>query len=80
MKKLIPIIITLVTLTSCVPSHGSYTMRGTVADIDTIVTVDGNAWEVSTDIDVGSAVVVTFDDNGTPDSIFDDIITNVVID
>lgn len=80
MKKLIPIIITLVTLTSCVPSHDTYTMRGHVADSNLIVTVDGNAWEVSTDFDTGSAVVVTFDDNGTADSIFDDVVTNVVID
>lgn len=80
MKKLIPIIITLVTLTSCAPSHDTYTMRGHVADSNLIVTVDGNAWEVSTDIDVGLSVVVTFDNNGTSNNIFDDIITNVVID
>lgn len=80
MKKLLTIIATLVVLSSCAPSHGSYTMRGTVADSDTIITTDGNAWGISTDIAVGSAVVVTFDDNGTHDSIFDDIITNVVID
>lgn len=80
MKKLLTIIATLVVLTSCAPSHNAYTMRGTVADSDLIVTVDGNAWEVSTDIDVGSAVVVTFDDNGTSNNIFDDIITSVAID
>ena len=80
MKKLIPIIITLVTLTSCASSHDTYTMRGRVADSDLIITDDGNAWGVTTDIAVGSSVVVTFDDNGTYDNIFDDIITNVTID
>lgn len=80
MKKLLTIIATLVVLSSCAPSHNAYTMRGTVTDSNLIVTVDGNAWEVSTDFVDGSSVVVTFDDNGTPDSIFDDIITNVVID
>lgn len=79
MKKLIPIIITLVTLTSCVSSHGSYTMRGTVVYSDTIVTVDGNAWEFTTDIAFGSPVVVTFDNNGTPDYIYDDIITDIEV-
>lgn len=80
MKKLIPIIITLVTLTSCAPLDSTYSMSGHVADSDLIVTEDGNAWGISTDIAVGSAVVVTFDDNGTSNNIFDDIITNVVID
>ena len=80
MKKLIPIIATLVVLSSCTPSHDAYTMSGHVADSDLIVTEDGNAWGVTTDIVIGSSVVVTFDDNGTPDSIFDDIITSVVVD
>lgn len=81
MKRLISLVATLVVLlSSCAPSHGSYTMRGTVVYSDTIVTVDGNTWGVTTDIAVGSPVVVTFDDNGTADSIFDDIITSVTMD
>lgn len=80
MKKLISLVATLVVLSSCAPSHNTYTMRGHIADSDLIVTEDGNAWEVSTDFGIGSPVVVTFDDNGTYDSIFDDIITNVTID
>ena len=79
MKKLI-LVATLVALVSCAPSHNTYTMRGTIANSDTIATEDGNAWGVTTDIAVGSSVVVTFDDNGTPDSVFDDIVTSVTID
>ena len=80
MKKLISLVATLVVLSSCAPSHGLYTMSGHIANGDTIITDDGNTWGVTTDIAVGSLVVVTFDDNGTPDYIFDDVVTNVVID
>ena len=80
MKKLISLVATLVMLTSCAPLNSTYTMSGHVADSDLIVTEDGNTWGVTTDIAVGSSVVVTFDDNGTPDSIFDDIITSVAQD
>lgn len=80
MKKVFIIIATLVTLSSCAPLNNTYTMSGHVADSDLIVTEDGNAWGVTTDIAVGSSVVVTFDDNGTPDNVFDDIVTLVTID
>lgn len=79
MKKALILIVTLVTLSSCAPLNNTYTMSGHVADSDLIVTVDGNAWEVTTDIAVGSPVVVTFDDNGSADYVFDDIITSVVV-
>lgn len=79
MKKLLTIIATLVALVSCAPSRNTYIMEGTTADNDLIITEDGNAWDVTTDIVIGSSVVVTFDNNGTPDYVFDDIITSVVV-
>lgn len=80
MKKLIPLVTALVMLASCAPLNSTYTMSGHVADSDLIVTVDGNAWAVTTDIAVCASVIVTFDDNGTPDYIYDDIVVSVAQD
>lgn len=47
--------------------------------ITTIETEDGNLWEIEDYIVPRSAkLLVTFDNNGTPDNIYDDIITQII--
>lgn len=51
-----------------------------------IITNDGNCWDYSTDIisdrtvQDNMPVFVAFDDNGTPDNIYDDVILGCVYD
>jgi hypothetical protein len=57
----------------CYATSGHYYLDGT------IITADGNAWGFDTDAfcDDDTYVQVIFDDNGTPNNIYDDIILNV---
>lgn len=53
-----------------------YTVQGHCAD-NTITTADGNIWTY-TEAPNG-CVYITFNDNGTPNNIYDDIITDVTL-
>lgn len=55
-----------------------YTTCGRYYTDGTIVTADGNVWNYHTDaICANEAVEVVFDDNGTPDNIYDDVILEI---
>lgn len=43
----------------------------------TIITNDGNIWDCQTEM-LNGAVHVVFNDNGTPDNIYDDIIIDLI--
>ena len=60
----------------------TYTAYGRYYTDGTVITNDGNEWAYSTDTIPTDAmpVWVGFDDNGTPDDIYDDIILGVVYD
>lgn len=80
MKKLFIAIITASLLvTAChAPKapHHCYATSGYYYLDGTIITADGNIWDFQTDAFTApeTAVQVIFDDNGTPDNIYDDAI------
>lgn len=68
------------------PAHTRYTANGRYYTDGTVITDDGNEWAYSTDtisdkpVYDGMPVSVGFDDNGTPDNIYDDIVLGLVWD
>lgn len=66
--------------------HTSYIASGRYYICGEVVTEDGNIWEYSQDIISeresydNEPVFVVFDDNGTPEDIYDDEICGVVLD
>lgn len=63
-----------------------YTAYGRYYTDDTIITDDGNEWGYGTDtisdkaVYDGMPIWIAFDDNGTPNNIYDDIILGCVYD
>lgn len=96
MKKIIILVIILCTtfvLIGCNADkkteykvHTRYTICGHYYINGTVITSDGNIWDYTTDTISNKpsfdnqAVYVAFDDNGTPDDIYDDIILGFVWD
>ena len=68
------------------PESTRYVAQGHYYTNGTVITTDGNEWSYTTDTisDKPSydhqAVHIGFDDNGTPDNIYDDIILGLVWD
>lgn len=96
MKKLITITLLLVSLllTACTEQtkppastpHDRYITAGRYYTDNTVITADGNIWGYSTDTisdrpaENSMPVYVAFDDNGTANNIYDDIILGLVLD
>lgn len=83
-KTLIAIITTalLASMTACAPNpapHHTYAVSGHYHLNGTIITSDGNLWDFQTSAFTTDAthIQVIFDDNGTPDNIYDDVILNI---
>lgn len=95
MKRLCCITIILCTILALVgctieptspTEHTRYTAYGRYYTNGTVVTNDGNEWDYATDLISDKTptdampIWVGFDDNGTPDNIYDDIILGLVYD
>lgn len=93
MNKALRVIISLgaaITLVGCAtaiePEHTQYVAQGRYYTAGTVVTTDGNVWNYATNTISdkipfdGMPINVGFDDNGTPDNIYDDIILGVTWD
>lgn len=57
--------------------ESTYTMHGIVIDKTTVQDDRGHLWSYDTDIEVGSDVIITFDNNNTDTIIYDDKIIDV---
>ena len=56
----------------------SYTVEATIVEKDLIKTSDGNLWCADTNNKmIGGTATVTFENNGTPENIYDDIIIRI---
>jgi hypothetical protein len=57
--------------------ESEYTMQGTVIDETTVQDDRGNLWGYDTDIEAGTKVTITFDNNHTDTIIYDDKVIDV---
>jgi hypothetical protein len=57
--------------------ESEYTMQGTVIDETTVQDDRGNLWGYDTDIEAGTDVTITFDNNHTDTIIYDDKVIDV---
>ena len=57
--------------------ESEYTMHGTVIDETTVQDDRGHLWGYDTDLQVGSDVIITFDNNNTDTIIYDDKVIDV---
>lgn len=91
MKRLCSIVIILCTLalvgcTTTPKTHTRYTTYGRYYTNGTVVTDDGNEWAYHTNTISDKTptdampVWVAFDDNGTPNDIYDDVVLGLVYD
>lgn len=90
MKKIIAIVGLATLLAGCQnqpePEHSSYITSGRYYISGQVITQDGNAWNYSQEIISEKAsydnepIFAIFDDNGTPNNIYDDEIYGVVLD
>lgn len=89
MKKVLIALLALTCLTGCSKTETEHTSRIVSARYYTcgeVITEDGNAWGYSQDIISekesydNQPVFAVFDDNGTPDDIYDDEILGLVFD
>ena len=90
MKKIIALVGLTLLLTGCQaepePEHTSYIVSGRYYTSGQVITQDGNVWDYSQDIISEEQsydhepIFAIFDDNGTPESIYDDEIYGVVLD
>ena len=90
MKRMIALLAISLCLTGCQkqpePKHSSYILQGRYYTSGEIITNDGNVWGYTQDIISeetsydNEPVFAVFDDNGTPDNIYDDEIYGVVLD
>ena len=76
MKKAILIFLCLA-LTGCAKETKNYAMPGYYFDNGTVITDDGNMWGYQKEIH-NCPVHVIFNDNGTADNIYDDIIIDLI--
>ena len=90
MKKIVALMAIATLLTGCQkqpePEHSSYIVSGRYYTSGEVITQDGNVWGYYQDIISedpsydNEPVFAIFDDNGTPDNIYDDEIYGVVLD
>lgn len=92
MKKIIALLSISLLLTGCQAprqtklEHSSYMVSGRYYTSGEVITNDGNVWGYAQDIISEEAsydnepVFAIFDDNGTPDNIYDDEIYGVILD
>ena len=95
MKKILAISLLALTLTGCGETapiatpeaeHSAYIVSGRYYTNGTVITNDGNIWGYTQDIISeepaydNEPIYAVFDDNGTPDDIYDDPIAGVVLD
>ena len=57
--------------------ESTYTMHGTVIDETTVQDDRGHLWGYDTDLQVGSDVTITFDNNHTDTVVYDDKVIDV---
>jgi hypothetical protein len=57
--------------------ESTYTMHGIVASPSTVQDDRGHLWGYDTDLQVGSDVMITFDNNNTDTIIYDDKVIDV---
>lgn len=77
MKKAILLLLCPFILIGCSARESTnYVASGYYAD-NTVITDDGNIWDYQTEMHDGSVHVV-FNDNGTADNIYDDIIIDLI--
>lgn len=57
--------------------ESTYTMHGIVVSPSTVQDDRGHLWEYDTDLQVGSDVIITFDNNNTDTIIYDDSVISV---
>lgn len=91
MKKIIALAGALLLLSGCTQKpanveHTTYITAGRYYTNGEVITNDGNIWEYDQDIISeqpsydDEPIFALFDDNGTPDNIYDDEILGVVLD
>lgn len=93
MKKLLTLMLIATTMLTVgcnkveeIKVHTRYVAQGHYYTDGTVITTDGNEWNYATDIISEKpsydhqAVHIGFDDNGTPDNIYDDIILGLTWD
>lgn len=78
MKKFIALVVMCIAVLA-IPTHKQYTVTNAAYNNGEIITpLDQNIWWYEdTTIPNNSVVTVTFDDNGTPSYIYDDIIIDI---
>ena len=77
MKQAI-IIICAIVLSGCSAKETTnYVVQGNYYADGTVITNDGNIWDYQTEMPNGNVHVV-FNDNGTVDNIYDDIIVDLI--
>lgn len=80
MKKLITLIVALILVTMNSAMAETYFNPAIVIasdnDLVTVEDYDGNIWEFCGDGDLLDLYILEFDDNGTPDDIYDDMIVD----
>jgi hypothetical protein len=57
--------------------ESEYTMQGTVVDETTVQDDRGHLWGYDTDIEAGTKVTITFDNNHTDTIVYDDKVIDV---
>lgn len=57
--------------------ESTYTMHGIVASSSTVQDDRGHLWGYDTNLQVGSEVIITFDNNNTDTIIYDDSVISV---
>ena len=93
MKRIFALSLIALTLCGCgnnattvEPEHTQYYQGGRYYTSGEVITNDGNIWDYQTDIISeepsydAEPVYAVFDDNGTPDNIYDDAVLGLVLD
>ena len=88
MKKVIALVGALLLLSGCTqkPEHTTYITSGRYYISGEVITQDGNIWSYTQDIISKQPsydhepILALFDDNGTPENIYDDEILGAVLD
>ena len=80
MKKLLALILMLIiALVVSVPTHSQYIAPNALYNDGEVITLDQNIWGWEDDtLPSNTVVTIIFDDNGTTNYIYDDIILDVV--
>lgn len=80
MKKILAVLFMVVVVFNPIPKHSQYSVPNALYDNGEIITpLDQNIWWYEDDdIPNNTVMTVVFDDNGTPNYIYDDIIIELV--